>query len=275
MKLFYIRAENDDGFDMGLLVEATTPAKAYDLWRKHWPVEDDTVPMWIGQVPLLGQERSIPWGDINNELPGGQRYSTTTFKDNGYPILLNADGTRSVFCDLVDEDEVDAQPAAVSAPTDERPIAEVAEDCVFLLRKQPNGERWPAGTKLYARAAAPVSGQGASIGEAKPWEHGESISPRQLFDDDEPDGYMESDGEFMERNRFAAVWMLENASQLCVIDSRPRSEEVAPQLMRQAVATVISRVGNDLRVGWLRPERCDVGTLLFCLAPAGTKGDTT
>lgn len=33
-------------------------------------------------------------------LPGGQRYSTTTFKDNGDPILPNADGTRSVFCDV-------------------------------------------------------------------------------------------------------------------------------------------------------------------------------
>jgi hypothetical protein len=36
-------------------------------------------------------------------LPGGQRYSRTTFKDNGDPILLDADGKRSVFCDLNDE----------------------------------------------------------------------------------------------------------------------------------------------------------------------------
>lgn len=32
----------------------------------------------------------------------GQRYSTTTFKDNGEPILLTSDGKRSVFCDLCD-----------------------------------------------------------------------------------------------------------------------------------------------------------------------------
>lgn len=33
----------------------------------------------------------------------GQYYSTTTFRDDGKPILCNADGTRSIFCD-VDED---------------------------------------------------------------------------------------------------------------------------------------------------------------------------
>ena len=39
----------------------------------------------------------------NTELPGGQRYSTTTFRDDGVPILLNADGKRSVFCDVDQE----------------------------------------------------------------------------------------------------------------------------------------------------------------------------
>lgn len=34
------------------------------------------------------------------ELPGGQRYSTTVFKENGDPILLNAAGSRSIFCDV-------------------------------------------------------------------------------------------------------------------------------------------------------------------------------
>lgn len=37
-----------------------------------------------------------------------------------------------------------------------------------------------------------------------------------------------------------------------------------PELMRQAVASVVSRTGDDLRIAWLRPERCDVGTLLYC-----------
>lgn len=43
---------------------------------------------------------------------------------------------------------------------------------------------------------------------------------------------------------------------------------VQPALMRQAVATVVSRVGDELRIGWLRPERCDVGTLLYCATEA-------
>lgn len=46
----------------------------------------------------------------------------------------------------------------------------------------------------------------------------------------------------------------------------PAQGGVQPALMRQAVASVVSRSGNDLRVGWLRPERCDVGTLLYCAA---------
>jgi hypothetical protein len=36
------------------------------------------------------------------QLPHGQRYSTATLKENGEPILLGADGKRSVFCDLCD-----------------------------------------------------------------------------------------------------------------------------------------------------------------------------
>lgn len=39
------------------------------------------------------------------ELPSGQRYSGSTFKDNGEPILLTAEGKRSVFCDLTDDME--------------------------------------------------------------------------------------------------------------------------------------------------------------------------
>ncbi len=34
------------------------------------------------------------------ELPGGQRYSRSTFKDNGDPILLRNNSVRSIFCDL-------------------------------------------------------------------------------------------------------------------------------------------------------------------------------
>jgi hypothetical protein len=36
------------------------------------------------------------------------------------------------------------------------------------------------------------------------------------------------------------------------------------ELMRQAVASVVSRKGDEFRVSWLRPERVQVGTLLYC-----------
>lgn len=39
------------------------------------------------------------------KIPGGQRYSRNTFKQNGEPILLDANGKRSVFCDLCDDVE--------------------------------------------------------------------------------------------------------------------------------------------------------------------------
>lgn len=46
--------------------------------------------------------------------------------------------------------DLERQLAEASAPAvEQQPVAQVAEDCVFLLRKQPNGDRWPVGTKLY------------------------------------------------------------------------------------------------------------------------------
>lgn len=48
------------------------------------------------------------------------------------------------------EAQLAAQPAAVPEP-----MAEVGSDGVFFLRKQPNGQPWPRGTKLYTAPAAP------------------------------------------------------------------------------------------------------------------------
>lgn len=50
--------------------------------------------------------------------------------------------------------------ALFSAPVSAEPVAQVAEDFIFFLRKQPNGERWPVDTKLYAALiATPVSAE--------------------------------------------------------------------------------------------------------------------
>jgi len=53
---------------------------------------------------------------------------------------------------------------AIEAPKAERrsvgvlvPVAEIREDCIINLRKQPDGSRWPVGTKLYAIDTAAVA----------------------------------------------------------------------------------------------------------------------
>lgn len=55
-----------------------------------------------------------PTGDVHPN--GAPKFSTTTFKDNGEPIMLNADGTRSIFCDVADDDEP-AGPASTGGAT--------------------------------------------------------------------------------------------------------------------------------------------------------------
>jgi len=45
---------------------------------------------------------------------GAPKFSETTFRDDGQPIMLNDDGTRSVFCDL--DEEPQAAPSAEPAP---------------------------------------------------------------------------------------------------------------------------------------------------------------
>src|SRR3990167_189763 len=48
-------------------------------------------------------EIAIP--DVQRYPNGAPMYSTTTFKDNGEPIMLDSTGKRSVFCDLNDDIE--------------------------------------------------------------------------------------------------------------------------------------------------------------------------
>lgn len=48
----------------------------------------------------------------------------------------------------------------------EKPIAELAESFIYFLRKQPNGERWPVGTKLYTAAQPAVLSPAMTYAEA-------------------------------------------------------------------------------------------------------------
>jgi hypothetical protein len=57
----------------------------------------------LGLTPDAWIERLITFcGRMTAITSTGQRYSRTTFKDNGEPIFLNADGSRSIFCDVAD-----------------------------------------------------------------------------------------------------------------------------------------------------------------------------
>jgi hypothetical protein len=68
------------------------------------PVEAPAAP--VVEAPLIEEGAPTVMGvdfgteQVDEALPGGQYYSTTTFRDDGKPILCNADGTRSIFCDV-------------------------------------------------------------------------------------------------------------------------------------------------------------------------------
>jgi hypothetical protein len=47
--------------------------------------------------------------------------------------------------------------------TPAQPVAQFGEDAIFMLRKQPNGERWPVGTKLYVAQPSHPSSVSAAI----------------------------------------------------------------------------------------------------------------
>lgn len=59
---------------------------------------------WHDGEPGPGTEEQDGIDDLfkadADALPGGQYYSKTTFREDGEPILCNADGSRSVFCDV-------------------------------------------------------------------------------------------------------------------------------------------------------------------------------
>lgn len=64
------------------------------------PKADQAVEHYTGMATAAGATPIEERKPIN---PQGQYYSTTTFRDDGKPILCNADGSRSVFCDLNDD----------------------------------------------------------------------------------------------------------------------------------------------------------------------------
>ena len=95
-------------------------------------------------TPLTAQD--IAEGVVDAEVKpavhanGAPMYSTTTFKDNGNPIMLDADGKRSVFCDIDDEPAVVAPPTLRLGQINERlKLCSVSTDQVRALGFEPAG----------------------------------------------------------------------------------------------------------------------------------------
>lgn len=64
MNLYYVRhSREDDDFDQSLLVEATSPGEAAEMWIKHFDLDEDAEPFYVGLVPL-GGHGPIDWGKI-------------------------------------------------------------------------------------------------------------------------------------------------------------------------------------------------------------------
>jgi len=96
---------------------------------------------------------------------------------NGY-----SDGSEPLYTAEQMHDYARAAVAAAKVPTDEpqRPMAEVAADFIFFLRKQPNGESWPVGTKLYAAPVEQGQGAGAAPVGVALVADGESVLQRRV-----------------------------------------------------------------------------------------------
>jgi hypothetical protein len=78
--------------------------------------------------------------------------------------------------------ERDAFKAELVAIRAQEPVAQFAEDSIFNLRKQPNGERWPVGTKLYASPVVDVNaGLVEDAARYRWWTNTENDIPSRVF----------------------------------------------------------------------------------------------
>lgn len=74
------------------------------------------------------------WGGLHPN--GAPKYSRTTFKDNGEPIMLDADGKRSVFCDLGGSDGTAESMVDLSDVAQVQPVESAVESAIV------NGTAW-------------------------------------------------------------------------------------------------------------------------------------
>lgn len=78
------------------------------------------------EADALPPSASADASQVKTYPNGAPMYSTTTFKDNGDPIMLDPDGKRSIFCDVDDDDGVEARPEGAPCPSDLAIVSAVA-----------------------------------------------------------------------------------------------------------------------------------------------------
>lgn len=71
-KLFFVRADNEDGENLDLHARADTEEEARKAWNDYYnegEVEEPNHPMscikWVGEIPVEGPKGAISWGIIN------------------------------------------------------------------------------------------------------------------------------------------------------------------------------------------------------------------
>lgn len=85
--LYFIKAKNLDDYNLDLIVRATSPEHAAQLWRTHFAGWDiPAMPDAIGQLPAIGTEGVILWEDI---IP---RAETITSRIVPYGCTLTSTG---------------------------------------------------------------------------------------------------------------------------------------------------------------------------------------
>lgn len=63
---FYVKAHNEDGESLDLIVNAANKVSARKLWRTHFELDDLAEPQSIGAIPMVQpmQKGVINWDDM-------------------------------------------------------------------------------------------------------------------------------------------------------------------------------------------------------------------
>lgn len=67
-KIFFVRADDENGENQDLLVVATDKAQVVGYWREYYDLDDSHSPDWVGALPNASSTDTpgpIPWAVIN------------------------------------------------------------------------------------------------------------------------------------------------------------------------------------------------------------------